>query len=214
MNFFEISTRLFRELRKNPKSIYFMGKAFIRGCLYIGFNRLFRRNVKIRLPFFVYYRVKICGPGSVLIDRGCSVFPNTFDGLTIVTLSSNAQILIGKGCDLGGVTIRCHKRVEIGEHGLFANCLIQDVLFSVIRPVNSRSDETSLREAVEVYIGKGVWLAGQTIILPGSKIGDESVLSVGGVCFDCHIPERHLTVGNPVINTLDIERISNFVGNR
>lgn len=213
MNFFEISIRLFRELRKNPKSIYFMGKAFIRGCLYSVFYRLFRRNVKIRLPFFIYYRVEICGQGSVFIDRGCSVFPNTFDGLTIVTLSSNAQVWIGKGCDLGGVTIRCHKRVEIGEHGLFANCLIQDTLFSVARPGSSIATTNAINPR-EIYIGKSVWLAGQTLVLPGSKIGDESVLSVGGVCSDHHIPERHLAVGNPVKNSLDIDKISNFFGNR
>ncbi len=212
MIFFEISIRLFRELRNNPKSIYFLVKAFIRGFLYIGFCRLFRKNVKIRLPFLVYYRVKICGPGSVLIDRGCSVFPNMFDGLTIVTLSSNAQVLIGKGCDLGGVTIRCHKRVEIGEHGLFANCLIQDALFSVARPDSSRANKNLIKPR-EIYIGNRVWLAGQTIVLPGSKIGDESVLSVGGVCFDHHIPERHLAVGNPVMSSLNIEKIGNFFGN-
>lgn len=213
MNFFEVTSKFFRELRRSPKSIYYIGKAFIRGCFFVAFYRLFRKNVKIKLPFFVYYKVQICGPGSVFIDSGCSVFPNVFDGLSIVTFLPDARVLISKGCDLGGVTIRCHKQVEIGERGLFANCLIQDVLFSAAKPVSSKTNNNLLHPRA-IDIGKGVWLAGQTIALPGSKIGDENVLSVGAVCFDRNIPELSLAVGNPVINSLSIERIANFFGNR
>lgn len=201
INFFPIFSKLTKILQASPIDYYYFSKAFIRGLTCAIFYRLFRNNVIIKLPFFVYYKMKICGPGSVFIDKWCSVLPNTFDGLTITTYSTDAQINIGKNCSLGGVTIRCHNKIVIDDNALFANCLIQDALFSMINSTNSN-----------VFIGKGVWLASQTIVLNCSNIGDESVLGIGSMCFNRNIPKGHLAVGNPVFNSVDIRRIAKMVG--
>lgn len=211
MSFFEIASKILERLRKDPKGIYLYGKAFVKGSLYVAFYRLFRRNLRIKLPFLVYGKnVKICGPGSVFIDKGCSVFANVFDRLTIITLSADAQVIIGKGCDLGGVTIRCHKRVEIGDHILSASCLIQDNLFSVARFV-LKDDEKNLIVPSNIWIGRDIWLAGQTIILGGSKIGNGSVLSLGSVCCNYTVPENHFATGNPVTRSVSVGSIISFL---
>lgn len=212
MKFFEIISKIFQGLRKDPKGFYLYGKALFKGSLYVAFYRLFRRNIRIKLPFFVFCKkVKICGPGAVFIDKGCSVYYNAFDRLTIVTLSPSAQVMIGKKCDLGGLTIRCHKRVEIGDRVLSANCLVQDALFSIARSGYLKNSKTDLLLPSDIWIGMDVWLAGQTIILCGSKIGNGSVLSLGSVCYNYTIPENHFATGNPVTRSVSAATINNFL---
>lgn len=211
MNFPTIVCKLAERLRNDPKSLYFYTKAFIKGLFYAVFYRLFRKNVTIKLPFLVHYKVRICGPGSVFIDKGCSVFPNVFDGLSITTFSADAQVSIGKGCNLGGITIRCHKKIVIDDHAMFANCLIQDTLFSMADPVDLKIHKQNSLPSLGIHIGKRVWLAGQTIVLRGSDIADESVLAVGSICFDCQIPKGHLAIGNPTFRSVSVEKIAKIV---
>lgn len=197
-----ILSKSIRKLRTNPRDFYFFVKAFLKGLFYAGFYRFFRKNVRIKLPFFVYYKIRICGSGSVLIEKGCAVSPNAFDGLTITTFSTDAKVNIGKECNLGGVTIRCHKKIIIGDRALLANCLIQDALFSMTDSIDS-----------DVFIGKDVWLSGQTIVLGDSNIGDGSVLGVGSVCVKRDIPREHLAIGNPVFSSVNIKRLGKIMEN-
>lgn len=213
MNLSLIFSKLMNFLRKDPKNFYYFCKANIKGLYYVIFYRLFKKNIIIKLPFVTYFKIKICGPGSVFIDRGCSVFSNAMDGLTIATFSTYAQVNIGKGCDLGGVTIRCHKKIEIDDDSLFANCLIQDALYSESKNITPEENAKNFLSPMDVFIGKKVWLAGHTIILGGSKIGDGSVLSIGSLCFNREIPESNLAIGNPVFSSVSIEKIVKMVGN-
>lgn len=211
MNYKITAAKLFDKLRRDPKSFYHFSKAFIKGFFFILFCRFFRKNVIIKPPFFIYYKIKICGLGSVFIDKNCSVFANSFDGLSIVTLSKNSLVNVGKGCDLGGVTIRCRDKVSIGEHSLFANCLIQDTLF-LSDLIDSKNSKDILLSSAEVNIGDRVWLTDQTIVLGGSEIGDGSVLSAGSLCFNRNIPKNHLATGNPIFISMDIDRVEKMVG--
>ena len=211
MEYRVITAKLVEKLRRDPKSLYHYGKAFIRGYFFVIFCRLFRKNIIIKPPFCVYYKITICGPGSVFIDKNCSVFANSFDGLTIATLSESSLVYIGKGCDLGGVTIRCRGQITIGERSLFANCLIQDTLF-ISDLIDSKSSKDILLSSAEVNIGDRVWLTDQTIVLGGSKIGDESVLSAGSLCFNRNIPKSHLATGNTIFISMDIDRVEKMVG--
>ncbi len=210
-NFPPILCKLAGRLRSDPKSLILYIKAFVKGFFYAIFFRLFKNNVTIKLPFLVYYKVRICGPGSVFIDRGCSVYPNIFDGLSIATFSEDAQVRIGKGCSLGGVTIRCHKKIVIDDRAMFANCLIQDALFSVSNPINLKIHEKNYLSPLDVHIGKKVWLAGQTIVLRGSNIADESIIATGSTCFDRDISKSHLAIGNPISRSVSVKKIEKMV---
>lgn len=199
-------------VRTNPWEFYRLLKAFFKGLLYVSFYRLFRRNVQIRLPFLVYCkRIVISGPGSVFIDKGCSIFTNSFDRLAIATLSPEARVRIGKKCDLGGVTIRCHDRVEFGDRVLAANCLVQDSPMSTFPSRHPRTSEMDHAWPSEIKIGNNVWLAGQTVVLHGSTIGDGSVLSQGAACCDFVVPSNHFAGGNPVCRTMSLGVINNVL---
>ena len=88
---------------------------FLRGTFCIIYYRTFKRNVKIGFPFMVGAKVRIIGPGRVYIGKHCAVLENVFKGLTIVTFSKDSTVIIGNKCALGGITIRCHSKVEFGD---------------------------------------------------------------------------------------------------
>lgn len=214
MNYLELIRKLIHILLTEPKLLFGYFKALLKGLCYIAYFRLFKPNVIIKFPFFVYYRFKITGPGTVFINRGCSVYANSFDGLCIATLSPSAQVTIGKGCDLGGMTIRCSNSISIGDFVMSANCLLQDCLFTVNRRLHSTPNDLATRseKPPSLSIGNQVWLTGQTILLSGAEIGDESVLGTGSLCFERKIAKSHLAVGNPVTSSVSIERLEKMVG--
>lgn len=183
--------------------------ALVRGTIYALFYRLFRRNVRIRLPFLAHSWVRISGPGSVFIDRWCTVHFNSFEGLTIATLSADANVRIGKRCNLGGVTIRCTKHIEFEDWVLSANCLVQDSLFCTA-PVPHRTG-SDLDVPREVRIKAGAWLTAQTIVLSGSAIGEGSVLSLASVCYRFLVPAGHVAFGNPASGSLPVGALARIL---
>jgi len=151
------------------------------------------------------------GPGRVFIDANCSVALSIFKGLTIVTLSDAAVVMIGKNCNLQGLTICCRNRVEIGGETITAISLIQDSFFVNSDEVKSKY-KIYLAEQGEVVIGKNAWLSGDVIVLGGSRIGEDCVLSVGSVCKDIKINSYSLASGNPVKKGLPIENLMKLTG--
>lgn len=183
--------------------------AALRGTCYAAYFRLFRRDVVIELPFLAYERVSITGPGSVRIGRYCSVYPNVFRGLSIVTLSPSAVVRIGERCSLGGLAIRCRDRVVIGERTMTAHSLIQDVLLFSVSPRSGEGNGAVMMSGA-IEVGRNAWIGGLACLLPGSSVGDDSVLAWGATCFDAVIPPASLASGNPVTRTLPIARLQKF----
>ncbi len=197
---------------QDPLYFYQSLTAFLRGSLYIAYYNFFARNVKIGFPFKAYAPVRIIGPGSVSIGKDCSVYKNVFRGLTIVTSSCDAVVNIGRKCALGGLTIRCNKRVEIGDYVMTANSLIQDSFFVNYDKTMSISINKLIPEPKEISIGNNVWLSMGSILLRGCIIGSDSVISAGSWCFDATIKDYSLAIGNPVKKTLPIERLQRLKG--
>lgn len=189
-----------------------MLKAIFKGSLYIIYYKIYNKNVKIQFPLKAFSSVKIIGPGSVFIGRNCAVFMNGFKGLTIVTLSRLATVKVGNECSLAGVTIRCSSTIEIGDRTMTALSLVQDSLL-----INSDKDEsTEKKENVlgdgPIFIGENVWLGGQTCILGGCKIGSDSVISAGSVCYNTEFKRYCLVIGNPARRGLPIDNILKLKG--
>jgi acetyltransferase-like isoleucine patch superfamily enzyme len=211
-NTVRIIFKLFRIIQKEPLAALHLCIACLKGCYSILYFRLRHRSVRIRFPFFVYEKVRIKGPGSVLIDKFCSVYPNIFHGLSIVTLSREAHVRIGSHCSLGGLTIRCRKTVEIGERALSAYSLVQDCLFNEEERVRSRVTLPDSGRSGEISIAPNVWLGGESCVLLGSIIERDSVISAGTVIYNARVPEFHLASGNPVLRSLPISRILGMRG--
>ena len=202
----EFLKRIFRFLRRQDFfSLLRILKALLRGCGYAVYFRLFRTAVTIELPFLAYEKVRIAGPGRVHIGRFCSVYPNVFRGLSITTWSPSATVTIGEGCDLGGLTIRCTRSVDIGDHCMAAYSLIQDGLFCHREGVRAAQPRGQFAE--RIVVGRNVWIGANSLILAGASIGEDSVLSVGGGCFKQKVSEFSLVFGHPAKRMLPIDRV-------
>lgn len=195
------------QLLREPRSAISILWALLKGSVYIAYFRIATRNVRIKFPFFVYQGVAITGPGSVSIDRFCAVYPNTFEGLCIVTLDPGAEVRIGMNCALGGVTIRCRERIDIGDRVMVGRSLVQDCILVECPAVGSNVAKPQEIRPRPIRIGRNVWLGAQSCILCGSKIGDDSVVSLGAVCFGAEIEEYHLASGNPCLRPVPISRL-------
>ena len=61
-----------------------------------------------------------------------------------------------------------------------------------------------------VSIGSRAWLGGNSIILGGSRIGNDSVVAAGALCADIEIPDYSLASGCPVQRGVPIENLLKF----
>lgn len=112
----------------------------------------------------------------------------------------NAQILIGDRVFLNqGTVIGAAESVEIGDDTLIGD-------FSSIYDSNYHELEPGVPDKPRpVRIGQNVWLGSGVLVLPGSQIGDHTVVAARSVVRGA-LPPRVLAAGNPakVIRQLDI----------
>jgi len=198
--------KFIRILMTQPLNSWNPSVALMKGTCYIIFYRIFKPNVIIHFPFLAFHKVRIMGPGSISIGKNCKVQKNVFQGLTIVTLKKNANVIIGKDCVLGGLTIRCFREINIGDNALIANSLIQDTAFcekSMVRSLFGKERIPSL----PISIGKNVWVGMATCIFSGTMISDHCVISLGSFIYNTKMDEYCIASGSPVIKSLQIEKL-------
>ena len=109
-------------------------------------------------------------------------------------------------CDYGN-------HIHVGKN-FFANynCTIIDVaavtigdncqmapnvaIYTAGHPVHPAARNTAYEYGIEVVIGHNVWLGGNTVVLPGVRIGDNTVIGAGSVVTK-DIPAWCVAAGNP-----------------
>lgn len=195
-------------LVKRPSKFLAYCMAFLLGSFYIVWYKVTRHNVTIRFPFLCHDKVDICGPGKVFIDSRCQVWMNTFDHLVIMTLSPDAEVHIGKNCDLGGLTIRCRKKVDIGDNVLAAANLIQDIPIVNENEINSKMKKY---KPSTIMVGNNVWMAAQSLILGESRIGNQSVLGMNALLYNSTVSNDCLCFGNPTTRPISIDKLSKLI---
>ena len=183
------------QLIGKPVSAFHLAKRLLLGTYCIVWYRLFSKNVRIKFPFFASTKITIIGPGIVLIDRGCTTAINSIDHPTIVTLTPDSVVTIGKDCSLAGMTIRCKNRITIGDRTWLPGALIQDFLF--YSDPNMHLNHSPVKN-MPITIGSNVWLAMQAAVLPGAVVGDGSVLGVQSVLYNASIDDNCFAYGNPI----------------
>ena len=113
------------------------------------------------------------------------------------TTFAGAQIQIGDGVGLNGTAITSKKRVEIGSHTMIApNVIIVDSDFHAQWPPDARFTSSTAKDDREVVIGKNVWIGMNTIVLKGSRIGDNSIIGAGSLVTG-EIPSNVIAGGSP-----------------
>ena len=124
----------------------------------------------------VYGKLSIVGPG--LVRFGDDVVVDMV--VTPWTYDPGATIEVGDGTYLNGTQFGCARHIAIGARSILARASVMDTNFHSTA-VDRHESGASVKVA-PVHIGSNVWVAANVGILPGTMIGDNSVVGFGAVC--------------------------------
>lgn len=91
-------------------------------------------------------------------------------------------------------------KVKFGDNVFIApNC----GFYTSGHPLDAQTRNQGLEYAYPIEIGNNVWIGGNTVVLPGVKIGDNCVIGAGSIVTK-DIPSNSIAVGNPckIIKTI------------
>lgn len=113
---------------------------------------------------------------------------------SILNDGKNSHVIIGDHCRINGAYIHAEDRVTIGD-----NCVIAagvSIMDSNGHQTFSTDRTKGRDEPVAIVLGNNVWVGLNAIILKGSVIGDNCVVSAGSVVKGV-FPANSLIAGNP-----------------
>lgn len=138
----------------------------------------------------IYGRLRCHGPGQVILGDDVAVYGET----TPWTYSPEATIMVGDRVLLGGVRFGCIREITIGDDSILEDVSIADTDFHSTR-ADRRASDVHARVA-PVRVGRNVWIAEHTALLPGASIGENSVVAYGAICMR-PFPSEVIVQGNP-----------------
>jgi len=161
----------------------------------------FRLNPRIRIGpgLLGNGRLRIQGPGRVVLEADVNAWSHA-EVNRLITTRPGAMIHIGRHARLNGCTIIAAERVEVGADCVLGSCEIRDQL-----PYSeSPEDRRQPGRPRPVVIEDNVWIGGQVSVLPGVRIGRDSVVGIHAVLFH-EVPPGVIVGGNParVLRRLD-----------
>lgn len=116
----------------------------------------------------------------------------------IIIAKYGGEIIIGKNCGMSGVTIYAFESIKIGNDTLIgANCKIVDNDFHPIERQFRQPEfiESHTRRS-PVVIGDHCFIGMNSIILKGTKLGNNVVVGAGSVVHGT-FPDNCIIAGNP-----------------
>lgn len=162
----------------------------------------YRKKVRFGRNFVTNGHLVVRGPGRVLfgddINAWCHAEKNVF-----ITYSPDALITIGHRTRLSGSGIQALRRISIGPDCMVGSTIMFDTDFHQVHPV-LRHDPTAPVPCEPINIERNVWIAGQTAILKGVAIGENSVVAYRAVVAK-DVPPNVVVAGNPakIVKRLD-----------
>ena len=191
---------------RDPASGLAYALAILKGYWYRAVFLLIGRRLTVGRRFRVFGRLSMRGPGEVIIGDNVALWGrvNTW------TYSPDARILIEDDVMMSGTRFAAAFEIRVGRSSILADASIRDTDFHSTR-ADRRSPNAPVRVA-PVTIGRNVWVAAGAILLPGTSIGENSVVSAAAVCMRA-FPANKVILGNPAkvampIPSLDGEPIA------
>ena len=156
-----------------------------------------------QLLIFVKWGVKI--GDNCLIGRSKKGYHSGMPFYTTILNDGNkSNVYIGNNCRINGAYIHAQDSITIGD-----NCVIA----SGVNIIDSNGHETySSNRTIgrdnpkEISIGNNVWIGINAIVLKGTRIGDNSIISAGSVVKG-DFPANCIIQGNPakVVKTFELD---------
>lgn len=183
------TTNLGRAIRR-PGRAYRVGRELLRGRWSLWWHRLRGIRVEGGRGLRLDGKLVIRGPGRVVLGDNLRIEMTT----TPWTHHPDAVITIGAGCFLNGTRFGCNERITIGARAILADARIMDTDFHSVQ-ANRHEAEAPVRTR-PVELEENVWVAAGVGILPGTRIGRNSVVGFGAVCSG-EFPADVIIGGNP-----------------
>lgn len=140
---------------------------------------------------------------KIEIGNDVSINSNFFSNLlglyqrTIIVSKNSGHIKIGDRVGISGATIYAWDSIEIGDDTrVGANVKIVDTDFHPVNPDERLKGNNSAAGKRPIKIGKNVFIGMNSLILKGSKIGDNCVIG-GGTVVSGKFPANCVIAGNP-----------------
>jgi acetyltransferase-like isoleucine patch superfamily enzyme len=172
---------------------HFFRRVFICEPLFKAYCTRYGR--RLRTGIFVHW---VQGKGSIILGDDCWI-----DGKSTITFahrfSDCPTLQIGDHTGIGHeCTLVIGKKITIGNHcAISGQTMIFDSNGHHTEVLERRAGLPPPPEEVrEIRIGNDVWIGVRSIIFPGVRIGDGSIVSAGSVV-RTHVPPYSVVSGNP-----------------
>jgi acetyltransferase-like isoleucine patch superfamily enzyme len=198
-------TALVRRAPREPVNALRVAWSIVKGYWYKWTYPLRGVRFSAGRNFRVQGRLKIQGPGRVVFGDNVVVGAHT----TPWTHHRDAIITVGNDTFLNGTRFGARSSITIGPRCILAEAHILDTDFHSIE-INRRDPRARVRTA-PVQIGENVWIAAQAGILPGARIGRNSVVGFGAVCTG-EYPANCVIAGNPARVIRQLTTVRGAVG--
>lgn len=192
------SLALILRFLREPRVAIREGRAILKGIwcrAWCGVRGVrFRAGCNLRIDG----RLVIRGPGTVIFGDNVRV------GMTVTpwTYAPDAVIWVGSDSFINGTSFGCQREIRVGARAIIGRASIMDTDFHSVE-IDRHCREAPVRVA-PVVLEDNVWVAAQAGLLPGTRIGRNSVVGFGAVCAGV-FPANSVIAGNParVIKTLE-----------
>jgi maltose O-acetyltransferase len=162
----------------------------------------YSKRVRFGRNFVCRGNLVVKGPGQVVFGDNVNAWSHAEKNV-LITFTPDARIIIGDDCRLNGAGIQAYRQVRIGPRCILSSTIIIDTDFHPLDPARRHDHDASV-VCAPITIGENVWLAGQTAILKGVTIGDNSVVGFRAVVTK-DVPPNVVVGGNParIVKRLD-----------
>ena len=176
--------------RQDPGHALAVLLAIVRGHWYKLYYRF--RGVRFRagINFRVSGSLHVKGPGEVIFGDNVVIGGRA----TPWTHDSSARIVVGDNVMMQSTRFGCAQEIIVGRDCILAEASIMDTDFHSVH-IDRHSDSAPVRVA-PVHLAENVWICQGAVILAGTRIGKNSVVSCGSVCLR-EYPENVIIMGNP-----------------
>src|SRR5579883_66729 len=181
-----------QRLRELAKSIVV---GVLTTCTIARIRLLRGKRVEFGPGFITNGRLHIKGPGRVIFGANVNAWAHKEPNV-LITYSPDAVIKIGDNTRLNGAGLMAARGITVGCNCLVGSAVIVDTDFHSVNP-DRRTNPGAKVKSAPITIGNNVWLAGQTAVLKGVTIGDNSVVGFRGVVVS-NVPSNVVVAGNPV----------------
>jgi acetyltransferase-like isoleucine patch superfamily enzyme len=134
--------------------------------------------------------LSVRGPGEVVLGDNVALWGR----VNAWTYTSDAKIVVADDVMMSGTRLGAAREIRVGRNAILADASIRDTDFHSTR-ADRRSPDAPVRVA-PVFIGENVWVAAGAVLLPGTSIGENSVVSAAAVCMRS-FPANKVILGNP-----------------